>query len=62
VAATGPPAEILTEELVTDVFGLACRVLPDPETGTPMVVPRRPVRGATSMTGGSADGALRADG
>ena len=62
VAATGPPAEILTEELVTDVFGLACRVLPDPETGTPMVVPRRPARGATVMTGGSADGALRADG
>ena len=66
VAATGPPAEILTEELVTDVFGLACRVLPDPETGTPMVVPRRPSRGAAptaaELSGGSADGALRADG
>jgi iron complex transport system ATP-binding protein len=48
------------------VFGLACRVLPDPETGAPMVVPRRPPRGAAStageVPGGSADGALRADG
>jgi iron complex transport system ATP-binding protein len=62
VAATGPPAEVVTEELVTDVFGLACRVLPDPETGTPMVVPRRPSRGGATVGGGSADGALRADG
>ncbi|PVZ14718.1 ABC transporter ATP-binding protein [Actinomycetospora cinnamomea] len=64
VAASGPPAEILTEELVTDVYGLACRVLPDPETGTPMVVPRRPARSttATNGRGGSADGVVRADG
>jgi len=44
VAATGTPEEVITEDLVGDVFGLACRVLPDPETGTPMVVPRRPLR------------------
>jgi len=31
----------LTEPLVREVFGLACRVVPDPETGTPMVVPAR---------------------
>ncbi|MDD7916731.1 ABC transporter ATP-binding protein [Actinomycetospora callitridis] len=65
VAASGPPAEVLTEELVTDVYGLACRVVPDPETGTPMVVPRRPLRGPASEKGartGAADGALRADG
>ncbi|MHC1560164.1 ABC transporter ATP-binding protein [Actinomycetospora sp. C-140] len=54
VAASGPPGEVVTEELVTDVFGLACRVLPDPETGTPMVVPRRPVRSDAQR---SADGA-----
>ena len=28
-------------ELVDEVFGLACRVIADPETGTPLVVPRR---------------------
>ena len=39
VVAAGPPGEVLTEELVADVFGVACRVVPDPVTGTPLVVP-----------------------
>ncbi|RYV51554.1 ABC transporter ATP-binding protein [Pengzhenrongella frigida] len=41
VVAQGTPAEVVTEDLVREVFGLECRVLPDPETGTPMVVPAR---------------------
>jgi len=41
VVATGTPADVLTEELVERVFGLPCLVVPDPVTGTPMVVPRR---------------------
>ncbi|MEZ0447134.1 ABC transporter ATP-binding protein [Cellulomonas sp. ICMP 17802] len=41
VVAEGPPSEVVTEPLVREVFGLACRVVPDPETGTPMVVPAR---------------------
>jgi iron complex transport system ATP-binding protein len=41
VVATGSPAEVLTERLVTDVFDLPCVVVPDPVTGSPMVVPRR---------------------
>ena len=39
VVAQGPPAEVVTAELVEAVFGLRCRVVPDPETGTPLVVP-----------------------
>ncbi|VTR77674.1 ABC transporter ATP-binding protein [Cellulomonas hominis] len=39
VVAQGPAEEVVTEGLVRDVFGLAARVVPDPETGTPMVVP-----------------------
>ncbi len=39
VVAQGPPAEIVTPELVADVFGLDCRIIPDPVTGTPMVIP-----------------------
>ncbi|MGQ0842212.1 ABC transporter ATP-binding protein [Actinokineospora sp.] len=39
VAAEGRPADVVTADLVEDVFGLACRVLPDPETGTPLIVP-----------------------
>lgn len=40
VVAAGPPAEVLTAELVERVYGLACVVVPDPVTGTPLVVPR----------------------
>ncbi|WP_246430730.1 ABC transporter ATP-binding protein [Streptomyces rectiverticillatus] len=39
-AAAGPPADVLTAELVEEVFQVECRVVPDPETGTPLVVPR----------------------
>ncbi|GAA3751626.1 ABC transporter ATP-binding protein [Salinactinospora qingdaonensis] len=39
VVAQGDPAEIITAELVEEVFGLPCRIIPDPETGTPLVVP-----------------------
>jgi iron complex transport system ATP-binding protein len=39
VVATGPPGEVLTEETVREVFGLSCRVIPDPVSGTPLVVP-----------------------
>ena len=40
VAAAGDPSEIVTAELVEDVFGLPCRVIDDPETGTPLIVAR----------------------
>nr|WP_067546304.1 ABC transporter ATP-binding protein [Nocardia crassostreae] len=40
LAAAGAPAEGLDAELVRTVFGVDCRVIPDPETGTPLVVPR----------------------
>jgi iron complex transport system ATP-binding protein len=39
VIAQGPPGDIVTAELVEDVFHLRCQVIEDPETGTPLVVP-----------------------
>ena len=39
IVATGDPADVLTESLLAEVFGLRARVIPDPETGTPLVVP-----------------------
>ena len=39
VVASGAPGEVLTEETVREVFGLPCRVIPDPVSGTPLVVP-----------------------
>jgi iron complex transport system ATP-binding protein len=39
IAAQGPPAEIITAELVERVFGVRCRIIEDPESRTPLVVP-----------------------
>jgi ABC-type cobalamin/Fe3+-siderophores transport system ATPase subunit len=39
IVAHGAPAEVVTAELVDHVFGLPAHVLPDPVTGTPLVVP-----------------------
>ncbi|MFJ2836643.1 ABC transporter ATP-binding protein [Nocardia sp. NPDC087230] len=39
LAAAGPPAQVLDADLVRTVFDVECRVIPDPETGTPLVVP-----------------------
>lgn len=40
VHAQGPPAEVMTSTMVSEVFGLASDIVPDPRTGTPMVIPR----------------------
>lgn len=39
VVAEGHPVDIVTAELVEEVFGLPCVVIPDPVTGKPSVVP-----------------------
>ena len=39
IVAEGDPAEIVDAELVEQVFGLRCRVIDDPETGSPLIVP-----------------------
>ena len=39
IVAAGAPAEVVTEAVVEDVFGLRCRVVADPVSGTPLVVP-----------------------
>jgi len=40
IRAAGPPAETLTAEIVDDAFGLAATIIPDPVTGSPMVIPQ----------------------
>ncbi|MFE0424221.1 ABC transporter ATP-binding protein [Streptomyces sp. NPDC058953] len=39
VVAEGAPADVVTAELVEEVFGVRSRVIEDPESGTPLVVP-----------------------
>ncbi|MGW7521492.1 ABC transporter ATP-binding protein [Streptomyces sp. NPDC054796] len=49
IVAEGAPGDVVTAELVEEVFGLSCRVIADPESGTPLVVPSArvtPSRGA----------------
>ncbi|MEJ9080852.1 MULTISPECIES: ABC transporter ATP-binding protein [Gordonia] len=39
IVAEGRPVDIVTAELVEHVFGLPCRIIADPETLTPIVIP-----------------------
>lgn len=39
IAAAGRPDEVLTEQLLANVFDLDAHVIPDPVSGTPLVVP-----------------------
>lgn len=41
IVAEGRPKDIVTERLVQTVFGVACIVIDDPISGTPMIVPRK---------------------
>ncbi|MEV7426308.1 ABC transporter ATP-binding protein [Streptomyces sp. NPDC091212] len=51
IVAEGAPAEVVTEELVRDVFGLESVVIPDPVTGSPLVVPGAPYSPEGTGTG-----------
>ncbi|MGA3540342.1 ABC transporter ATP-binding protein [Micromonosporaceae bacterium DT194] len=55
LVAAGQPREIVTAELVERVFGLPCRVIEDPETGAPLVIPaaRRRRPGAPALAAGA---------
>lgn len=40
IVAEGKPSEIVTAELVEQVFGIACLVIEDPVSHTPLIVPK----------------------
>lgn len=40
VVAAGAPASVFTEQLVEQVFGLDALIIPDPVSGTPLLIPR----------------------
>jgi iron complex transport system ATP-binding protein len=39
VVAAGAPAAVVDAALIKEVFDLSCVIVPDPVTGTPMIVP-----------------------
>nr|WP_206322869.1 ABC transporter ATP-binding protein [Streptomyces sp. HNM0575] len=53
----GTPAEVLTEDCVRTVFGLESRVIQDPVSGSPLILPigRHHVRGQEAGADGSID-------
>ncbi|MGW1886405.1 ABC transporter ATP-binding protein [Streptomyces sp. NPDC001970] len=57
IAAEGAPGDVVTAELVEQVFGVRSQVIDDPETGTPLVVPLARRRKA----GTGASGAVSAE-
>jgi iron complex transport system ATP-binding protein len=40
IVASGSPSDVITSELIRDVFDLDAVVVPDPVSGTPIVLPR----------------------
>ncbi|MFD6274403.1 ABC transporter ATP-binding protein [Streptomyces sp. NPDC060209] len=42
IVAEGRPGDVVTAELVREVFGLEAVIVPDPVTGSPLVVPGAP--------------------
>ncbi|KFK90270.1 ABC transporter [Streptomyces sp. JS01] len=54
IVAEGAPGDIVTAELVAQVFGLEAVIVPDPVTGSPLVVPGAPWTPPTPATSRSA--------
>ena len=61
VRADGAPADVLTPDALEAIFGLSCRVLDDPVTGTPLVVPSAPQGGRTDRVAGAHAAPFRRD-
>lgn len=40
IVAAGAPADVITPQMIRDVFDLDCAVIEDPVSGTPLVLPR----------------------
>ncbi|MEU2434126.1 ABC transporter ATP-binding protein [Streptomyces sp. NPDC007861] len=63
IEAEGAPGDVVTAELVEQVFGVRAQVIDDPETGTPLVVPlaRRRNANAKAEAEAHADAVPHAD-
>ena len=50
IVAAGTPRDVISAAVVEEVYGLACEIVPDPISGTPMVVPRGRHHARTMLT------------
>ncbi len=55
IVIEGRPADVIDAAIVETVFGLRCDVLPDPRSGSPMIVPIGRHHAGDSMPAGIAD-------
>jgi iron complex transport system ATP-binding protein len=39
ILAEGTPAEVITEPVIAETFGITCVIIPDPVTGSPLCIP-----------------------
>ena len=53
VIAAGPPARVITADLVERTFGLRARIIEDPESRTPLVIPAFRSCSATAAAAGA---------
>lgn len=53
IVAEGPPADVVSAELVARVFSLESQLVPDPQAGSPMVIPLRRAQGRAQHPGSS---------
>ncbi|MGH2699996.1 MAG: ABC transporter ATP-binding protein [Actinomycetota bacterium] len=56
IVGEGSPGEIVTESLVENVFGVRCRIVADPITGTPLYVPHARASSSRLVSGLSDSG------
>lgn len=49
IVAEGAPSELLTPQRIEEVFGMRARVIADPVTGSPLVVPVASLHGAAAQ-------------
>jgi len=61
VAAEGSPRQVVTPAVLEQVFGVPCDVVPHPETGVPVSIPRGRVFGSRNGSAGEPGPALRAE-
>lgn len=40
IVAQGAPQQVVSEASMAEVFGLSCRIIEDPESGKPLIIPR----------------------
>lgn len=51
IVAQGSPWDVFTADLMHEVFSLRCRVIADPESGTPLIIPAQSRPGALPQAG-----------